>query len=116
MKNNETFVNLSGWNKVMNKKLILNLALTLLLTTIGTAATWNVPANGNIQAAIDNADSGDTILLADGIYTGAGKKISTSAVKICKSKAQAAIRLIVSSIVRKAGARLFSETARQRPA
>lgn len=74
MKNNETFVNLSGWNKVMNKKIILSLALTLLLTTIGTAATWNVPANGNIQTAIDNADSGDTILLEEGTYKGSGRK------------------------------------------
>ncbi|OHB50886.1 MAG: hypothetical protein A2Y10_15890 [Planctomycetes bacterium GWF2_41_51] len=74
MKINETFVNLSGWNKVMNNKIILSLALTLLLTTIGSAATWNVPENGNIQTVIDNASSGDTILLADGTYTGAGKK------------------------------------------
>jgi len=37
--------------------------------------TWQVPAQfGTIQAAIDAAQAGDTILVADGVYTGTGNK------------------------------------------
>ncbi|PKL48447.1 MAG: hypothetical protein CVV39_04425, partial [Planctomycetes bacterium HGW-Planctomycetes-1] len=58
----------------MNKKLIFSLVLTLLLTTVSTAATLNVPGDyPTIQAAISAAAiSGDTIRVADGTYTAAG--------------------------------------------
>jgi hypothetical protein len=39
----------------------------------GFAATLKVPADyPTIQAAVDAAVSGDTVLLADGVYTGSG--------------------------------------------
>ena len=50
----------------MNKKIILSLALTLLLTTISTAAVY-VPADYTaIQAAINAADDGNEIIVGDG--------------------------------------------------
>ncbi len=70
----ETCLNLSGRSKfAMNKKLIFSLVLTLLLTTIGSSATLNVPGGyATIQAAITAAASGDIIEVADGTYTAAG--------------------------------------------
>ncbi|MGD0785390.1 MAG: S8 family serine peptidase [Sedimentisphaerales bacterium] len=61
----------------MNKKLIISLALTLLLTSIATATTWNVSSGGpytTIQAAINVAVSGDDVNVADGTYTGTGNR------------------------------------------
>jgi all-beta uncharacterized protein len=40
--------------------------LTLLVPCVAGAGTISVPAGGNVQAAIDNANPGDTILLAAG--------------------------------------------------
>ena len=62
----------------MNKKIIFSLVLTFLLTNIATAAFRYVPSGGtpndpNIQAAINNASSGDTIIVVDNNnYTAAG--------------------------------------------
>ncbi len=67
MKTYKNFVNLSGWNKVMSNKIILAVVLTLLFTTIGSAATVNVAADFTaIKTAITGASDGDTIVVADG--------------------------------------------------
>jgi len=57
----------------------LPLALALLGPAPALSNLWNVYADGSgdaptIQAAIDSAAAGDTILLHDGIYTGSGNK------------------------------------------
>ncbi len=72
MKKYETNSNLSGWSKfTMNKKLIISLALTFLLTSLATATTRNVPGDyANIQAAITAAVSGDDVNVANGTYAG----------------------------------------------
>lgn len=79
MKKYKTFVNLSGWNKVMSKKIILSLALTLLLTTIGTAAI-NVNSGMTqtaIQNAITSASDGNEVIFADGTYNMSGFDLGT---------------------------------------
>ncbi|MCE5341795.1 MAG: S8 family serine peptidase [Planctomycetaceae bacterium] len=54
----------------MSNKIILALVLTLLLTTIGSAASYNVAANfADVNSAIENAIDGDEIIVADGTIT-----------------------------------------------
>jgi hypothetical protein len=79
MKTYKNFVNLSGWNKVMSNKIIFALVLTLLFTTVGSAASVNVAANYNaIQTAIDSASDGDEIIVADGtVPLGHGETFDT---------------------------------------
>jgi hypothetical protein len=55
------------------------LVLMLLYAPSASAAVWNIEPDGTgdaptIQAGIDLASSGDTILLGPGTYTGAGNK------------------------------------------
>ncbi|MGE5359790.1 MAG: hypothetical protein ACM3NQ_12305, partial [Bacteroidales bacterium] len=46
-------------------------AAALLIATYGAAATITVPAGGDLQAALDRAQPGDTVLLQPGAtYTG----------------------------------------------
>ena len=47
-------------------RVLLASILTLLIPGVAVAGTISVPAGGNVQAAIDNANPGDTILLAAG--------------------------------------------------
>lgn len=55
--------------------LALSLLLSALLSTPGPAATLRVPAgHTTIQAALDAAANGDTVLIAPGIYTGNGNR------------------------------------------
>lgn len=55
------------------KKILLLLILFLFVPFNTMAANLNVPVNyTTIQTAVDAAVAGDTIMLADGIYTGAG--------------------------------------------
>ncbi len=55
------------------KKIILLSCILLLMPLSVIAATINVPGNQpNIQSGIDWAFDGDTVLIADGIYTGYG--------------------------------------------
>lgn len=59
----------------MKKTLLLISLMTFMLTPfISLAATINVPTieQPTIQAGIDASTDGDTVLLADGTYTGAG--------------------------------------------
>ncbi|MBU1518656.1 MAG: S8 family serine peptidase [Planctomycetes bacterium] len=62
----------------MNKKLIFSFVLTLLLTSIGSAAIRVVDqVSGpyyNIRGAIADACSGDTVELADGTYAGSNNR------------------------------------------
>lgn len=53
----------------------LSLCLALLLPGGTNATTWHVPDEfPTIQAGVDAAAAGDTVLIADGIYTGDGNR------------------------------------------
>lgn len=46
----------------------ISILLTLSVVPVFAQSTWNVPAGGDIQAAINSASAGDTIQLAAGTY------------------------------------------------
>ncbi|MBN2134159.1 MAG: right-handed parallel beta-helix repeat-containing protein [Acidobacteria bacterium] len=51
--------------------ILIIIGLTLFISSVGIAqTTWNVPAGGDIQSAIDSASAGDTVQLEAGTYTG----------------------------------------------
>jgi hypothetical protein len=61
------------------KKLLPLFAALLLTPTLSVSRTWQISPDGSgdapsIQAGIDWAAAGDTVLLADGIYTGVGNR------------------------------------------
>jgi len=57
----------------MKRILAFIIAIVYILPVYSLAATINVPGDQpNIQSGIDAAVDGDTVLLADGIYSGAG--------------------------------------------
>jgi hypothetical protein len=59
----------------MKKSFIFFLLLFLLVHSKAFSATIHVPADyPNVQAAIDASNDGDTVLVADGIYTGEGNR------------------------------------------
>ena len=50
-------------------------AVLILLPTLAYSATIRVPSDKpNLQAAVDSATAGDTVLIADGTYTGTGNR------------------------------------------
>lgn len=59
------------------KILVLLVAFALLLVSVASSRTWYIKDDGtgdapNIQAGIDSAAAADTVLLADGTFTGPG--------------------------------------------
>jgi len=59
----------------MPRRLISTVLISLAVFLSAKAETIYVPQNyPTIQAGIDAAVDGDTVLIADGIYTGAGNK------------------------------------------
>jgi hypothetical protein len=60
------------------KKLITICSIAIMLITVDLikATTLNVPSitYPTIQSAIDDAVNGDVVIVADGIYTGAGNR------------------------------------------
>jgi len=59
----------------MKKLILLNLVVLLVIASSAPAATRLVPDEyPTIQSAIDAANNGDTIIIADGIYTGEGNR------------------------------------------
>jgi parallel beta-helix repeat protein/predicted outer membrane repeat protein len=59
----------------MEKRVLLSFVVLLAVSALAPAATHLVPADyDNIQAAINAAVNGDTVLVADGTYTGLGNR------------------------------------------
>ena len=57
------------------KKLLVALTAVMLLSFSASSITIHVPGDQpTIQAGIDNASDGDTVLVADGTFTGTGNK------------------------------------------
>ena len=54
---------------------IIFFASVLLMASVGWTETIHVPGDSStIQAGINGAEVSDTVLVADGVYTGAGNK------------------------------------------
>ncbi|MHB0945936.1 MAG: S8 family serine peptidase [Sedimentisphaerales bacterium] len=72
----DNHLNLSGWNKSMNRNFTFCVIVSLLFFTAGAfGASRNVPGTyPNIQAGIDAAGAGDEVVVASGIYLGAGNR------------------------------------------
>ena len=59
----------------MNNILRFSILLSVLIYNHGLSAVINVPADyPNIQQGIDASSNGDTVLVADGIYSGNGNR------------------------------------------
>jgi len=59
----------------MNNILGISILLSVLIYTSGFSAVINVPADyPNIQQGIDASSNGDTVLVADGVYSGNGNR------------------------------------------
>ena len=75
----------------MRRLPMISLALALALASPCLARTWHITPDGTgdaptIQAGIDSALAGDTVLLADGTYTGEGNRdisYSGKAIAVC---------------------------------
>src|ERR1051325_8058077 len=64
-------------NSRRSLKLCLLLACVLVITKASSAATIVVPSGGDLQAAINSASFGDTIVLQAGAsYTAPGQQVS----------------------------------------
>ena len=74
-----------GYNETLERRLVMSnrqpvagIVLSSLCTQVASAApvgadTLHVPGDHpTIQAAMDAAQAGDTVLVADGVYTGPG--------------------------------------------
>lgn len=63
----------------LRRVILVSVVSILVFTPVSWARTWYVNPDGTgdaptIQAAVDSAGSGDTILLADGVYVGDGNR------------------------------------------